>query len=48
MTKKVVDNDVARGKFSGFVNHYNYTKNKIDCANLDLVSLLADIEGKKS
>lgn len=34
--------DVYRGKFSGFVNHYNYTKNKIDCAGLDLPRLLKE------
>jgi hypothetical protein len=39
--------DVARGKFSGFVNHYNYTKNKIDCAGLDLVSLLDELKSEK-
>jgi hypothetical protein len=37
---------VAKGKFSGFVNHYNYTKKKIDCAGLDLISLLSDIKDK--
>ncbi len=47
MTKKTVDRDVVNGKFSGFVNHYNYTKNKIDCANLDLVELLDSIKDDK-
>jgi len=40
--------DVVSGKFSGFVNHYNYTKNKIDCAGLDLISLLEDVKRSKS
>jgi hypothetical protein len=30
-----------RSGFSGFVNHYNFTNSKIDCAGLDLVKLLA-------
>ena len=35
-----IDNRCVRGEFSGFVNHYNLTKRKIDCAGLDLVGLL--------
>ncbi len=38
-----VHQDVAKGKFSGFCNHYNFTKNKIDCAGLDLPSLLEEV-----
>lgn len=35
-----VDKECERSKFSGFINHYNLTKRKIDCAGLDLVTLL--------
>jgi len=38
-----VHKDVAKGKFSGFCNHYNFTKNKIDCAGLDLPTLLDEV-----
>ena len=31
-----------QGKFRGFNNHYNYTKGKIDCAGLDLPTLLEE------
>jgi|TARA_E500000331_G_scaffold336248_1_gene363151 hypothetical protein len=36
--------DVTYGKFKGFVSHYHVSKNKIDCAGLDIVELLKDIE----
>ena len=39
-----VDKDCERGKFHGFCNHYNITKNKIDCAGLDLVTLLDEVK----
>lgn len=35
--------DVKSGAFNGVVNHYNITKNKIDCAGLDLPKLLKEI-----
>ncbi len=38
--------DVAYGKFSGFVSHYHVSKNKIDCAGLDIQELLKDIKDK--
>ena len=38
-----VHKDVSKGKFAGFCNHYNFTRNKIDCAGLDLPSLLQDV-----
>jgi hypothetical protein len=44
---KIVDNnhcydrDVANGTFQGFVNHYNITTKKIDCAGLDNAAVLA-------
>ena len=36
--------DVPYGKFKGFVSHYHVSKNKIDCAGLDLVKLLDEIK----
>ena len=36
--------DVTYGKFRGFVSHYHVSKNKIDCAGLDIVELLKDME----
>ena len=38
-----VDKDVTKGKFDGFVNHYNFTKGKIDCAGLDLEKLIEEV-----
>tara|TARA_R100000900_G_scaffold82504_1_gene64653 strand:+ start:3050 stop:3970 length:921 start_codon:yes stop_codon:yes gene_type:complete len=34
------EQDVAYGKFSGFVSHYHINKKKIDCAGLDIKSML--------
>ena len=39
-----MNSDVASGKFDGFVNHYNITNRKIDCAGLDLVKLLNEVK----
>jgi len=39
-----VHKDCERGKFHGFCNHYNFTKGKIDCAGLDLPSLLDEVK----
>lgn len=36
--------DCERGKFHGFCNHYNIIKTKIDCAGLDLPSLLSEVK----
>ena len=36
--------DVAYGSFSGFVSHYHVSKNKIDCAGLDLKTLLDEVK----
>jgi len=35
--------DAAIGKFSGVLNHFNLTRNKIDCAGLDLETILSEI-----
>jgi len=34
------DSSCYTGKFKGFVNHYNITKKKIDCAGLDMSEIL--------
>ena len=39
------DSDCYRGKFKGFVNHYNLTKRKIDCASLDMQKVLDMAKG---
>tara|TARA_B100000131_G_scaffold299864_1_gene320737 strand:- start:2115 stop:3044 length:930 start_codon:yes stop_codon:yes gene_type:complete len=36
--------DVAYGNFQGFVSHYHINKNKIDCAGLDLKTLLDEVK----
>ena len=43
---KTVDKDCERSKFSGFINHYNLTARKIDCAGLDLVKLIDECKNK--
>lgn len=43
-TSTTVDKKVASGKFKGFVSHYHITKKKIDCAGLDIKSLLEEIK----
>ena len=35
-----IDQDCVEGKFAGFINHFNLTENKIDCANLDMNMVL--------
>ena len=39
-----VHNDCVKGKFYGICNHYNFTKGKIDCAGLDLPTLLSEVK----
>jgi hypothetical protein len=36
--------DVAYGSFSGFVSHYHISKGKIDCAGLDIKTLLDEVK----
>lgn len=36
--------EVAYGNFEGFVSHYHISKNKIDCAGLDLKTLLDEVK----
>lgn len=41
---EAVHKDCEKSRFSGFINHYNLTKRKIDCAGLDLVRLMKECE----
>ena len=43
-TSTKYEQQVAYGKFSGFVSHYHVSKHKIDCAGLDIKKLLEDIK----
>jgi len=45
-TETGVHRDCQYGKFHGFCNHYNFIRSKIDCAGLDLPTLIE--ETKKS
>ena len=38
------EQDVKYGAFSGFISHYHVSKNKIDCAGLDIVKLLEQVK----
>jgi N-acetyl-anhydromuramyl-L-alanine amidase AmpD len=39
--------DALYGNFNGFVSHYHISKRKIDCAGLDLKTLLAELEDEE-
>ena len=39
-----VDSKSARGTFKGFISHYHITRKKIDCAGLDIKSMLEEIK----
>jgi hypothetical protein len=43
-TSTKYEQDVAYGNFSGFVSHYHISKGKIDCAGLDIKTLLDEVE----
>jgi hypothetical protein len=43
-TSTKYEQEVAYGKFKGFVSHYHVSKSKIDCAGLDIRHLLDEIE----
>jgi len=45
-TNTRVDNQVSLAKFKGFVNHYNITARKIDCAGLDLLQIANEVKEK--
>ena len=42
-TNKGYVQDAKYGKFNGFVSHYHVSKNKIDCAGLDIKKLLDEL-----
>jgi RNAse (barnase) inhibitor barstar len=44
---EAVDSKATRGTFKGFVNHYNLTKRKIDCAGLDLLEICDQAKKQK-
>jgi len=39
-----IHKECERGKFHGICNHYNFIKTKIDCAGLDLPTLLDEVK----
>jgi hypothetical protein len=41
---KSISRDVIYGKFSGFINHYNLTPNKIDCAGLEMDTIFQELK----
>jgi hypothetical protein len=43
-TSTKYEQDVAYGSFSGFVSHYHISKGKIDCAGLDIKTLLDEVK----
>lgn len=42
-TSTKYEQDVTYGKFSGFVSHYHVSKRKIDCAGLEIKTLLDEV-----
>ena len=45
MTSSEYEPDVYKKKYNGFVSHYHQSKQKIDCANLDIVKMLKELKG---
>ncbi len=43
-TSNYYQQNVAYGKFKGFVSHYHVSKRKIDCAGLDIKSMLDEVK----
>jgi N-acetylmuramoyl-L-alanine amidase len=43
-TNTTVSKKAADGRFEGFVSHYHLKRGKIDCANLDLKTILENIK----
>jgi len=43
-TLKKVSTSAAANRFKGFVSHYHLTRGKIDCAGLDIKTLLEDLK----
>jgi peptidoglycan hydrolase-like protein with peptidoglycan-binding domain len=46
-TSTKYEQDVKYGTFEGFVSHYHVSKNKIDCAGLDIKTLLQEVENEE-
>ena len=42
-----VSREAALGRYKGFVSHYHLTKRKIDCAGLDIHSILEEIKNER-
>ncbi len=42
-TNNGVVEDAAKGRYKGIVCHYHLTRNKIDCAGLDLKSIVDEL-----
>ena len=42
-TSKGYEQEAKYGKFNGFVSHYHVSKNKIDCAGLDIKKILDEL-----
>jgi hypothetical protein len=42
-TSTKYEQSVAYGNFSGYISHYHVSKQKIDCANLDLKTMLEEV-----
>jgi len=47
-TSTKYEQSVAYGKFTGFVSHYHVSKRKIDCAGLDIKTLLDELKNAES
>lgn len=47
-TSTKYEQEVKYGKFSGFVSHYHISKNKIDCAGLDLREMLEELKNEEN
>ena len=45
-TSYALDTAAAKNRYNGFVSHYHLTKRKIDCAGLDLKTLLEEIKNE--
>jgi hypothetical protein len=43
-TSTVYEQSVAYGSFAGFISHYHVSKQKIDCANLDLKTMVEEVK----
>lgn len=39
-----VHKECVDGSFRGFCNHYNFVKGKIDCAGMDMLTMLEDVQ----